>query len=69
MHTSQTTSTASSCPVAGDPRPDTACGSFDHRDEAAPPADELASLLASAVEADRRDPYRQVAVLLHIIYI
>jgi hypothetical protein len=55
--------------VAGDPRPDTACGSFDHRDEAAPPADELASLLASAVETDRRDPYRQVAVLLHIIYI
>lgn len=41
----------------------------DHRDdEAPPPAYQLAQLLASESEAGRRDPYRQVAALLHIVY-
>ena len=40
----------------------------DHRDEEAPDAADLASLLAAEREAGRRDPYRQVAALLHLIY-
>lgn len=40
----------------------------DHRDDEAPPPDELLPLLAAEREAGRRDPYRQVAALLHIIY-
>jgi S-adenosylmethionine-dependent methyltransferase len=40
----------------------------DHRDEDAPPSDELRSLLAAELEAGRRDPYRQVAALLHLTY-
>lgn len=42
----------------------------DHHDEGAiPPPDELALLLAAEHEAGRRDPYRQVAALLHIVYV
>lgn len=40
----------------------------DHRDEPAPPPTELAALLAAEVEAGRRDPYRHVAALLHVLY-
>jgi hypothetical protein len=41
----------------------------DHRDEPAPPAGELADLLAAEREAGGRDPYRSVAALLHLIYV
>jgi S-adenosylmethionine-dependent methyltransferase len=41
----------------------------DHRDEPAPPARELADLLAAEREAGGRDPYRSVAALLHLIYV
>jgi S-adenosylmethionine-dependent methyltransferase len=41
----------------------------DHRDEDTPPADLLHPLLAAEREAGRRDPYRQVAALLHLTYI
>jgi S-adenosylmethionine-dependent methyltransferase len=40
----------------------------DHRDEPAPAAAELADLLAAECEAGKRDPYRQVAGLLHLTY-
>jgi S-adenosylmethionine-dependent methyltransferase len=40
----------------------------DHLDEAAPPASELARLLAAEEEAGRRDPYKRVAALLHLVY-
>ena len=41
----------------------------DHRgEEALPPPDELAVLLAAEREAGRRDPYRHVAALLHVVY-
>lgn len=40
----------------------------DHRDEDAPSPDQLAPLLAAEREAGRRDPYRQVAALLHLVY-
>lgn len=41
----------------------------DHRDdEAPPPAEVLSTLLAAEREAGRRDPYRQVAALLHVVY-
>ena len=39
-----------------------------HRDEPAPPADELARLVSAEAEAGRRDPYRSVAALLHVVY-
>jgi len=41
----------------------------DHRDGQLPNADELADLLAAELEAGSRDPYRQVAALLHVTYI
>lgn len=40
----------------------------DHRDEAAPEALELERLLAAEQQAGARDPYRQVAALLHLTY-
>jgi len=40
----------------------------DHRDEDTPPAEELQPLLAAELEAGHRDPYRQVAALLHLTY-
>jgi len=40
----------------------------DHRDEEAPAADELSALLAAELQAGSRDPYRQVAALLHLVY-
>ncbi|MEP7025457.1 MAG: methyltransferase domain-containing protein, partial [Actinomycetota bacterium] len=40
----------------------------DHRDEPAPDPGELADLLAAEREAGRRDPYRSVAALLHLVY-
>lgn len=41
----------------------------DHRyGEALPPTEELSRLLAAEQEAGRRDPYRHVAALLHIVY-
>lgn len=40
----------------------------DHRDGPAPAPDELADLLAAESEAGRRDPYRQVAALIHLSY-
>lgn len=41
----------------------------DHLDEEAPPQEQLLTLLAAEREAGRRDPYRQVAALLHTVYI
>lgn len=41
----------------------------DHRDEEAPPAEDLSALVAAEYEAGRRDPYRQVAALLHLVYV
>jgi S-adenosylmethionine-dependent methyltransferase len=41
----------------------------DHRDEPAPPDQELTELLAAEREAGGRDPYRSVAALLHLIYV
>jgi SAM-dependent methyltransferase len=40
----------------------------DHRDDQTPPAAELIPLLAAEREAGRRDPYRQVAGMLHLTY-
>lgn len=40
----------------------------DHRDEEPPPAEELSQLLAAELQAGGRDPYRQVAALLHLVY-
>lgn len=40
----------------------------DHSDESPPPAAELADLLAVECEAGARDPYRQVAAVLHLVY-
>ena len=40
----------------------------DHLDQPAPEPDELAELLAAEREAGRRDPYRSVAALLHLVY-
>ena len=40
----------------------------DHRDEPAPGPETLRPLLAAEREAGRRDPYRQVAALLHVVY-
>lgn len=40
----------------------------DHLDEPAPRPGELADLLAAEQEAGRRDPYRRVAALLHLVY-
>lgn len=39
-----------------------------HDDPALPPPYQLSRLLAAEHEAGRRDPYRQVAALLHVIY-
>jgi len=42
----------------------------DHRDEpSTTPGPELDALLAAEREAGRRDPYRQVAALLHLVYL
>jgi len=41
----------------------------DHRDEPVPDALELEQLLAAEQQAGARDPYRQVAALLHLTYI
>lgn len=40
----------------------------DHLDEPVPAPDALAGLVAAEAEAGRRDPYRQVAGLLHVCY-
>lgn len=40
----------------------------DHRDEEPPDADELSALLAAELQAGGRDPYRQIAALLHLVY-
>jgi hypothetical protein len=40
----------------------------DHRNEPAPPPDRLRPILAAEQEASRRDPYRAVAALLHVLY-
>ncbi len=40
----------------------------DHHGETPPPEDGLADLLDAEEEAGRRDPYRQVAALLHLVY-
>jgi len=40
----------------------------DHRDEDAPSMEVLAPMLRAEAEAGRRDPYRQVAALLHVVY-
>ena len=40
----------------------------DHLEEDPPPAPELARIVAVEQEAGRRDPYRQVAAFLHLIY-
>jgi S-adenosylmethionine-dependent methyltransferase len=40
----------------------------DHRDGAPPAGEELERLLAAEREAGRRDPYRSVAALLHLVY-
>jgi SAM-dependent methyltransferase len=40
----------------------------DHRDEPAPPAEQLVALLAAERQAASRDPYRSVAALLHLVY-
>jgi SAM-dependent methyltransferase len=40
----------------------------DHLDEPAPQPHELPALLAAEREAGRRDPYRSVAALLHLVY-
>lgn len=41
----------------------------DHRDdEDPPPSDQLELLLSAEREAGRRDPYRRVAALLHVVY-
>jgi S-adenosylmethionine-dependent methyltransferase len=40
----------------------------DHRHGPSPSGDELEQLLAAEHEAGRRDPYRSVAALLHLIY-
>jgi hypothetical protein len=40
----------------------------DHLDEDAPSEVELARIMAVEQEAGRRDPYRQVAAFLHLIY-
>ena len=40
----------------------------DHRDEPGPPPEELAAIVEAELEAGRRDPYRQVAALLHLAY-
>ncbi|MCA1693881.1 MAG: methyltransferase domain-containing protein [Actinobacteria bacterium] len=40
----------------------------DHRDEPAPSPDRLRPILAAEQEAGRRDPYRAVAALLHVLY-
>ncbi len=40
----------------------------DHHDNQGTPPDQLSLLLAAEHEAGRRDPYRQVAALLHIVY-
>ena len=39
-----------------------------HLDEPAPEPAELDGLLAAEREAGRRDPYRSVAALLHLVY-
>lgn len=42
----------------------------DHRDDdMTPDQDQLEPVLAAEVEAGRRDPYRQVAALLHLCYV
>ena len=40
----------------------------DHSDEPSPAAAELTDLLAAELQAGARDPYRQVAALLHLCY-
>lgn len=40
----------------------------DHRGRERPDPEELAPMLAAETEAGRRDPYRQVAALLHLVY-
>jgi S-adenosylmethionine-dependent methyltransferase len=41
----------------------------DHLDDPAPAAAELTDLLAAEVQAGTRDPYRQVAAILHLYYV
>jgi SAM-dependent methyltransferase len=41
----------------------------DHLDEPAPAGAELADVLAAELEAGSRDPYRQVAPILHLYYV
>jgi S-adenosylmethionine-dependent methyltransferase len=41
----------------------------DHHDDPAPAATELTDLLAAEVQAGTRDPYRQVAAILHLYYV
>ena len=41
----------------------------DHCDDPAPAAAELTDLLAAEVRAGTRDPYRQVAAILHLYYV
>lgn len=41
----------------------------DHCDDPAPAAAELADLLAAELQAGTRDPYRQVAAILHLYYV
>ena len=41
----------------------------DHREGPAPAGEELDGLLAAEREAGRRDPYRGVAALLHLVYV
>jgi S-adenosylmethionine-dependent methyltransferase len=40
----------------------------DHRDESAPGPDGLDEMIQAEREAGRRDPYRSVAALLHLVY-
>jgi SAM-dependent methyltransferase len=40
----------------------------DHVGDTPPPTEGLSQLLAAEEEAGRRDPYRQVAALLHLVY-
>jgi hypothetical protein len=41
----------------------------DHREEPAASAEEFEHILAVEREAGRRDPYRAVAALLHLLYV
>ena len=41
----------------------------DHHDDPAPTAAELTDLLVAEIQAGTRDPYRQVAAILHLYYV